>query len=132
MPRRTIWSGARPAHSTPSNCTEPAIGRTSPISVLSNVVLPDPFPPNSATIDRVGTWNETSRRTSVIPYATLRCLMSSTEVLSKVSLDDTAIVTYRERSSIRNSPPRTEHRHLIADIHHQSNGMLDENERHSL
>ena len=42
-------------------------GRTSPISVLRSVVLPEPLPPSSATIDRAGTWKETSRSTSVMP-----------------------------------------------------------------
>jgi hypothetical protein len=46
---------------------EPAAGFTMPVRVLSIVVLPDPLPPRSATIEPCGISNVTSRNTSVIP-----------------------------------------------------------------
>src|SRR5436309_2078551 len=59
----------------------PAVGRRNPLTVLSVVDLPEPFPPRSATIARSGTVSVTPRRTSVGPYQTRSPSMTSTGVL---------------------------------------------------
>ena len=65
-------SGGSPAVSSPLTAMLPARGRMRPASAFKTVVLPEPLPPRRATTFPSGTSKETSRKTSVTPYHTLR------------------------------------------------------------
>src|SRR6266446_206676 len=58
--------------------------------------------------------------------------MSSTELLSEISFDDAAIVAHGLGRSVGDRASRAEHGDLIADIHHQADDVLDEDQRHAL
>jgi len=57
----------RPASSTPSSLTLPALGFTTPIRLLSVVDLPAPLRPSSATTSFFCTCSETSNRMWLSP-----------------------------------------------------------------
>ncbi len=54
MPRCVNACGGLPVMSSPLNCTRPAVGLYTPVSMLKNVVLPAPFGPMSETIEPLG------------------------------------------------------------------------------
>ncbi len=62
MPARAMVWLLRPARSTPSSRTAPVRGVTTPIRLLSVVLLPAPLRPSSATTSLRATRSETSNR----------------------------------------------------------------------
>ena len=61
IPRRTIQAGSLPWIASPRYRTEPFCGSRMPDMVLSTVVLPAPFAPNTVTMDPRGTASDTPR-----------------------------------------------------------------------
>src|SRR5688572_11411808 len=62
-------SGSRPV-----TCTLPESGRSTPLSSLTIVVLPEPFGPRSPTTSPAPTWNDRSRMTVFRPKLSLTLL----------------------------------------------------------
>src|SRR5438309_7813432 len=89
-------SGGSRVRSLPSSRTWPDLGCSSPITLLSSVVLPTPLRPMRQTTFPCFTSRSTSRRMSVSPYATCSCLMESIglPVLSEVNLNHLGIALH--------------------------------------
>ena len=67
MPRCATWWEAIPPISRPSKVTCPSDGRTSPITVLSVVLLPTPLRPSSPTTSPARTSIDTPWRMWDLP-----------------------------------------------------------------
>src|SRR5947209_10814628 len=72
MPSRMRSCGRSPVTSRPSHSTRPADGLSTPITVLSSVVLPTPLRPMTHTRPPSGTSMDTRNKTCVRRYATSR------------------------------------------------------------
>ena len=59
MPRRASLTGPMPAMSSPLKRTTPLVGRSSPVSTLTSVVLPAPFGPTIDTVSPSATVSDT-------------------------------------------------------------------------
>src|SRR3954471_22186986 len=59
MPRRASSTGPMPAISRPRKRTSPVVGRSSPVTTLTSVVLPAPLGPTIETNSPSLTWKET-------------------------------------------------------------------------
>src|SRR5262245_44841975 len=124
-PRATMSWVASPSMRAPFRVTVPLCGATSPLSTLRVVVFPEPLPPSSATIDRSGTWNDTSRSTWVAPYETLRCWTSSIELLAEVGLDHGRVATDLSGRALGDLPAIVEDGHAIGYFHDEPDDVLD-------
>ncbi len=72
-PRRTIDAADRPSMRSPARRIDPALTRprwtgSSPVTARSNVVLPAPLAPSSATIEPSGTANDAPRRATMTSW----------------------------------------------------------------
>src|ERR1700682_1331959 len=129
-PSVTVRCVGSPWISCPSKSTVPDRGTRSPLSVLSVVVLPDPLPPSSATTAPAGTWNDTSRSTSVAPYHTLRLWTSSIgmplERASEVRFDHLGILGHLGRPPLGDLAAVVQDGDAVGDLHHEPDHVLDE------
>src|SRR5690242_19141035 len=103
----------------------PARAGTIPLNALRMVVLPEPLPPRSAMIERAGTSNDTSRRTSVAPYQTLRCRAASMQLLPQIGLRDGWIAAHGIGPAFGDLTAVVEDGDAVRDLHHQPDHMLD-------
>src|SRR4051794_35118115 len=58
--------------------------------------------------------------------------MASTKFLPEIGFDDLRVVAHRVWRSLGNAPAGTQHCHLIADIHDETDDVLDQDERDAL
>src|SRR5438309_6056892 len=96
MPARARTSGLERVRSRPSNSTEPARGRSRPMTLLSSVVLPTPLRPIRQTSSPGPTSRLTPRRTCVSPYPTDRLFTWSmlAPALPEIDLDHARVALH--------------------------------------
>src|SRR5215510_8115797 len=153
-PRRTMRSGLRPSMCDPSNTIDPLQGFSKPEIALSNVDLPVPLPPSSATIWPRPTLRLAPLRICTLPYPPMRSLISSTRLclvsihpllsgscatkvcphffvphfLSQIGFDHARIIFDPCRRSLGDLFAVLEHAHGLASLHHHLQDMLDDDD----
>src|SRR5436189_6177792 len=125
-------SGEAPVRSRPSTTIAPPLGGISPLTAFTSVVLPEPFPPRSATMLCAGTVNETSRSTSVMPYHTSRRRTSSTDASPEVRLDDAGIAPDLLRPALGDLLTGVQDDDAVRHVHDEPEHVPDHDERHAL
>src|SRR5438067_434392 len=131
IPARTTTCAGFPATGDPSRATVPEVGRSRPAMHLSNVDLPAPFAPTSATSSPAETDNETPRSTATPAYPALSPRTSMPRSGTEIRLDDARIARDFPRRALRDHSPGFEHDHSLADGHDDFHHVLDEQQRHA-
>src|ERR1700722_11514531 len=134
MPARTMDGVGQCAMVRSSKRMSPAETATSPMTVLSNVLLPAPLAPIRATISPVPTLSETSCSAGSGPYPLdTQSSSSSTRgnFLAKIGSDHTRISADRVGQAFRDHLPMIHHHDVVGQSHHQSHVVLDHQHRHA-
>src|SRR5919199_4436590 len=131
MPRWMRRSVGRRVMSLPSNVMFPSVAPSSPTMVFSNVVLPAPLRPSTATAPRCGTDRSMPKRTWLRPYAaesraTVRIGASDTGEINLLYL--AARLDLFHRAAVEHAT-LVEHREHIADAADEVEVVLDNDHR---
>src|SRR5947209_3145401 len=121
----------------------PDAGRTRPLIVRSNVVLPAPLAPRTAVIVPGATCNETPSRARTAPYVVTTSSTASpslldtahlpglvVDVLAEVSLEHLRVVLHLVGCARRDDATEVEDDDAVADLHDQVHVVLDQQHRH--
>src|SRR5260370_33045483 len=132
-PAFTVSPGPAPVMSRPANCTCPVRG-SRPEMARSNVVLPAPFGPSSATASPAPMVSATSRNTTILPYPAERPATSSNGSCREDSGAEVGTHHLPMRTDLLRRPRRQhlaeiEHGHAIADVEDQVGMVLDQQHR---
>src|SRR6476646_8993187 len=131
MPARARTSGLARVRSRPPKATSPARGRSSPMPLLSRVVLPTPLRPIRQTSSPARTSRLTSRRISVSPYATDNLFTWSmlVPVLAQVDLDHARVALHLRHAPLAQRLALVQHRDARGDLAHERHVVVDDQER---
>src|ERR1700732_396511 len=136
MPARTIADVGRPVILRPSNRMPPPDTATMPMTVLSNVLLPAPLAPISATISPLLTVSDTSRSTGrraeppVTRSSSSNALMDlRRRVVSQVSSDHLRVRPHLICWAIGNLDAVMHDYDAVGEPHHQPHVVLDQEHR---
>src|SRR5438876_2778946 len=131
MPARTRRSVDHRVMSAPSNITRPPRAGISPMTVLSNVVLPTPLRPMRQTTLFAGTVRSTPHSTCDSPYvASTRSTVSMNVFpLPEVHLEHARIGLHLVDRALAQHGALMEHRHLARDLADELHVVLDHEHR---
>src|SRR5437867_5139947 len=131
MPARTRRSVDHRVMSAPSNITRPPRAGISPMTVLSNVVLPTPLRPMRQTTLFAGTLRSTLHNTCDSPYAASSCSTVSMLFLSmsEIDLEHARIGLDLVDGSLAQHRPLVKDRHLARDLTDELHVVLDDEHR---
>src|SRR5271169_2525355 len=131
MPRRARSSVGTALSEAPSNVTRPPRGRSSPMMLLSSVVLPTPLRPIRQTAPPLGTVRLTSRNTRPSPYEPLSCSSVSTIALfpSEIDLDHARVALHQIHRSLEEQRALVQHGHGLRDLTDEGHVVLDDQDR---
>src|SRR5512134_4044665 len=106
----------------------PDAGRRSPASAFSVVDLPAPLAPINVTSSPCATVRSIPFTAWMPPYAT-RSPLTSSKRASQVGLDHRRVALHGGRVAFGNLHAVVEHRHAVAQSHHEFHVVLDEEQR---
>src|SRR5438067_9944763 len=109
----------------------PDRGRSSPMTLLSSVVLPTPFRPMRQTTSPGPTCKWTSRRIRLSPYATDSCSMVSIglAVLSQINLNHLGVPLHFRDGALAENLPLVQYRHHPGNLAHERHIVIDHQQR---
>src|SRR5438105_5525344 len=105
----------------------PERGRSSPMTLLSSVVLPTPLRPMRQTTSPGPTCKWTSRRIRLSPYATDSCSIVSIglAILSQINLDHLGVALHLRDRALAEGLALVQDSHGPGDLPHERHVMID-------
>src|SRR5690554_481468 len=106
----------------------PAVVSIKPDTVRRVVVLPAPLPPTMVTTSPSLTSSETSCRIVVAPYPAVTLFSRSIgRLLAEIGFNDSFVLHYFLRLSLRENLARTDHDNSVRELHDSLHHVLDRN-----